>query len=457
MTSVIPKFVDAKDLCQYISPLGNTFALVQNPPFVFPPYEAYPLGAARTCLDDGLEAVVMDMDGTTTTTEALCIESLATMVSCMTGKGKSGACEVLNPDRDYPNIIGNSTTLHVEYLVNRYKDQIQPMAVCEHFIRAAAWNMCCGIDPRRGTEARTSLITQGLSDLLAFPDFNELCDKLGTQTAEETTSAFRSLAPLWLSRLKMENTPNLTRIGIEIYYQHYHELLANMNASVQRVADGRPRLIEPMPGIGIALALLKGWLGESAAPLGERVASLLQKSYASKRQEIGMGMPHLGELGAYFKRNPVKLALVTSSIATEANFVLGEVFRVIVDEIGDWEIPAEMRERIQLGFSDPMRFYDAFITASDSSEIRLKPHRDLYSIALNTLGVPPERFHRVAGFEDSESGVIAIRAAGIPLSCALPFTMTAKHGFEAATWICPGGMPEVMVLRHFFLPESLLA
>jgi beta-phosphoglucomutase-like phosphatase (HAD superfamily) len=120
-------------------------------------------------------------------------------------------------------------------------------------------------------------------------------------------------------------------------------------------------------------------------------------------------------------------------------------------------VSPELRGQIQQRFSDPARFYDAFVTASDSSEIRLKPHRDLYSIALHTLGVPPERFHRVAGFEDSESGVIAIRAAGIPLCCALPFAMTAKHGFEAATWICPGGMPEVMVVRNFFLPVSFLS
>ena len=102
-------------------------------------------------------------------------------------------------------------------------------------------------------------------------------------------------------------------------------------------------------------------------------------------------------------------------------------------------------------FADPLVFYDAVITATDSSEIRLKPHRDLYSIALHELGVYPEDFDRVAGFEDSESGTIAIRAAGIGLSCALPFAMTRGHHFQAATQVCPGGLPQVMLEKGLFL------
>ncbi|HOC67165.1 MAG: hypothetical protein BWX80_01756 [Candidatus Hydrogenedentes bacterium ADurb.Bin101] len=457
MTGDIPKFVDARGVCQYIPPLGNSFALVQNPPYVFPPYEAYPLAPPHTCLDEGLEAAVMDMDGTTTTTEALCIESLATMVSCMTGNGREGAADALSPDQDYPHIIGNSTTRHVEYLVTRYRDRILPQAVCEHLIRAAAWNMTCGIDPRRAEEARTTLITQGISAPEDSPEFLELCEALSTQPEGEPLSKCRSLAAVWLPCVKMDNVSDLTRIGIEIYYQHYHELLANMGNTRPAVRKGAQPLIEPMPGIGIALALLKGWLGEDAGRLADRIVALLPDTLKADRATVEAGKRRMGPLGAYFKRYPVKLALVTSSIATEAKLVLREVFRVIASQIEEWEVSPELRGQIQQRFSDPARFYDAFVTASDSSEIRLKPHRDLYSIALHTLGVPPERFHRVAGFEDSESGVIAIRAAGIPLCCALPFAMTAKHGFEAATWICPGGMPEVMVVRNFFLPVSFLS
>lgn len=456
MTGNIPKFVDDAAVCGYICPLGGTFALVKNPPYVFPPYEAYPLSAPRTTLDDGLEAAVMDMDGTTTTTEALCIESLATMVSCMTGAEKAGAQYALRPEQDYPHIIGNSTTRHVEYLVTRYREALRPEAVCKHFIRAAAWNMCCGIDPRRACEARTTLTTQGLAEISDAPEFRKLCDRMADSPAAELEPLLQSLATAFLPRLLLNDIAALTRIGIEIYYQHYHELLANMGKKGHDVAAPGHRLIEPMPGIGIALALLKGWLGAEAALLAEHVAALLPPALRTDQTAVMSGMERLGALGAYFQAHPVKLALVTSSIATEANLVLGEVFRVLTSEAADWEIPAPLREMAQQGFADPATFYDACITASDSSEIRLKPHRDLYSIALHTLGVPPERFHRVAGFEDSESGTIAIRAAGIPLCCALPFAMTEKHGFEAATQVCPGGMPEVMLLKHFFLPETVL-
>jgi hypothetical protein len=40
--------------------------------------------------------------------------------------------------------------------------------------------------------------------------------------------------------------------------------------------------------------------------------------------------------------------------------------------------------------------------------------------------------------------------------CALPFHMTAGHRFEAATRVCPGGLPEVMLKHGLFLKESLL-
>lgn len=454
MVAEIPKFVDDEALCRYIRPLGATFALVKNPPYVFPPYEAYPLATPRTSLEDGLEAAVMDMDGTTTTTEALCIESLATMTACMTGMGKAGAANALQPEQDYPHIIGNSTTRHVEYLITRYQKTIQPEAVCKHFIRATAWNMTCGIDPKRAEEARTTLSIQGLREILTSDAFRELCRRTADSPASALEPLLDSLTNEYLHRLLMDNVSDLTRIGIEIYYQHYHELLANMDKAEEGRQDNR-RLIEPMPGIGIALALLKGWLGEDASRLAERTASLLPETLRSDRAALETGMRRLGALGEHFKGHPVKLALVTSSIATEANLVLREVFRVIVDEIRDWDLPESMRETLSERFADPAAFYDARITASDSSEIRLKPHRDLYSIALHTLGVPPERFHRVAGFEDSESGVIAIRAAGIPLCCALPFAMTARHGFEAATHVCPGGMPEVMLLKQFFLPAQI--
>jgi beta-phosphoglucomutase-like phosphatase (HAD superfamily) len=77
-------------------------------------------------------------------------------------------------------------------------------------------------------------------------------------------------------------------------------------------------------------------------------------------------------------------------------------------------------------------------------------------MAMHEIGLYPEDFGKAVGFEDSESGTIAIRAAGIRVCCALPFHMTAGHHFEAATRVCPGGLPEVMLKHGLFLRESLL-
>lgn len=62
-----------------------------------------------------LKAVMMDMDGSSTDTESVVLESIREMMAYATG----------NPDfrfktEDYPNIIGDSTTNHVRYLVGEY-------------------------------------------------------------------------------------------------------------------------------------------------------------------------------------------------------------------------------------------------------------------------------------------------------------------------------------------------
>ena len=116
-------------------------------------------------------------------------------------------------------------------------------------------------------------------------------------------------------------------------------------------------------------------------------------------------------------------------------------------QITDWPVASEIARH----FRSPDDVYDAVITASDSSEIRLKPHRDLYSIALHAVGVAPVDFNKVVGFEDSESGTIAIRAAGVGLCVAVPFSDTAGHDFAAAAHVLPGGLPQAILQHNLFL------
>ena len=128
------------------------------------------------------------------------------------------------------------------------------------------------------------------------------------------------------------------------------------------------------------------------------------------------------------------------------------MFRVLREEAEQWSVPEKNKNEILQGFTSPRTYYDTIITASDSSEIRLKPHRDLYSITLGQLGISRESLHRVAGFEDSESGTIAVRASGIRLCCALPFSETSGHFFKAASYVATGGLPEVILQKNMFLP-----
>ena len=160
---------------------------------------------------------------------------------------------------------------------------------------------------------------------------------------------------------------------------------------------------------------------------------------ASKRRLAG--------LGRCFQDRPLRVGVVTSSIRYEADGVLNEVFAAIRDEIDGWPAAREVRDR----FEHPADYYDAIVTAGDSSEIRLKPHRDLYSIALHRLGVSPGEFDKVVGFEDSESGTVSIRAAGIGRCIGVPFKETSQHDLSYAARVLRGRLAEAVLCHNCFL------
>lgn len=451
--SEIPKYAPAAEAARLISLLGEEFALVQNPSYIFPPFEAYPLAPGHKHLATGLRAAVMDMDGTTTTTEPLCIHSLETMVRRVTGRTRDADWAGLDKEADYPHIIGNSTTKHVEYLLRTYADGIQRDAVVRAYLQAAAWSLVHAVDEGRRIEVRHTLQALGAGALLDDPRLARLGAMSYTGEPEESQVLDVLHAGLE-GQLRLDSLTNLTRAAIDIYYQRYHEILAAIDRgegalAMGGVGEGPP--ICPMPGVGIYLALIKGWLGADAP----HCLALLQAPLSAKGGEAGGdAAQRLRSLGAHFAQHPAKVAIVTSSIAYEAGIVLREVFRLLREEAAQWPISEAVRQHVLEGFASPEVCYDAIITASDVDETRLKPHRDLYSIALHRLGLPPEAFGDVVGFEDSESGTIAIRAAGISVCCAVPFAMTTGHAFHAATQVCPGGLPEVILNHGAFLPEG---
>ncbi len=423
----------------------GTFAEVHNPSYVFPAIEYYPLAPPLKHVNE-LKVALMDMDGTTTTTEVLCIHSLEMMLRKMSGKMSRDDWQGVDHDKDLQHIIGNSTTKHVEYLLIKYKDLICEMHAFESFIQAVAETLKHGQDETRKDEVTQNIRKLGLKGILNDIHSGTGVDKLITKYRKHAGEIAFAM---------------LVNIGIDIYYATYHHILGQLKAgesdAVRKEVSGfsglTGKLIAPMPGIPLMIPLVKGWLGNEAAHFGEQlIEDYQQKTERSVNNEHKpLIIKKLAILGEYFERSPAKVGLVTSSIAYEADIVIREVIKDMADTITNSPLSSVRKEHILHAYEDYHRVYDAFVTASDSSEIRLKPHRDLYSIALHRTGLSPADFDKVLGFEDSQSGTIAIRAAGIGCCIAVPFAQTASHNLEAATHILPGGIPEAIIDHSLFI------
>jgi len=464
----IPKFLNIRESKRLFSQIVKKYnvkeiAVVKNPEYIFPPFDFYPLIPKIKGNLPELKGVVKDMDGTTTTTEPLCIHSLEYMIRKITGRMRPEVWSGLDRKKDYPHIIGNSTTRHIEYLINEYSDAIDIEVFKRAFLLSAIWTLAIGRDEGRKREVNATLSTLGLEEMKADPIFVGEISK-GTFNLNKATLTVISLYEKYNRAIDLSSFNNKVRAAIDVYYARYHEILMAIDRgegeklSSELLGVGGRRLIEPMPGVGCFLALIKGWLGEDASAflgqLKEHVKNNAKKKASTT--QLNRAKKILPRLGKFFEQKPAKVAVVTSSIAYEAGIVLSEVFSILAKQVEDWDIPREKRDFISRKFSSPKNVYDAIITASDSSEIRLKPHRDLYSIALNQLGITPLEFKLVAGFEDSESGTIAIRSAGIGLCVAVPFADTADHNLSASVHILKGGLPETILLHFCFINPRLL-
>lgn len=428
------KIINSQEASENLLSLSDEFVIIKNPDFIFPGYEVVPL-AKKIFNPENFIAAVMDMDGTTTTTEELCVESLEFMIRKMSGLLSKEQWIGLN-EKDYPNVIGNSTTKHVEYLINTYRSLIKFEETINSFVSSIIWTLRKGRSEQRKNEVK---------DLLKSFDIENAFENFLINLNEEKISNenFKNLANNILNRINLNDTSTLTKIGIEIYYQHYHQYLLNLSSG-QRSSK---KLIEPLPGVAITLSLIKGLLGEEAEKLSDKLIEEYKRKNPQTNLQIDFNEAKnkLKKLGNYFESNPVKTAVVTSSIFYEADIVLTEVIDQIKQEIKDWNISSERKEKIINKFSSYQNFYDAVVTATDAYEFRLKPHRDLYSIALHKLGISKKDFSKVIGFEDSQCGTIAIRAAGIGCCIAVPFPQTSGHDLQAASYILWNGLPEFVL------------
>jgi phosphoglycolate phosphatase-like HAD superfamily hydrolase len=438
---------------------ASEVALVRNPGYIYAPVEFYPLAPKVSGPIPRVAGVVKDMDGTTTTTEPLCLHSLEWMVGRVTDANDDWSG--LDKARDYPHIIGNSTTKHVEYLLETYGANFSPRAALAAWIEAAIWTLSRGRDAGRRAELRTNLTALGMAGLAEEADFLKQCSAKYADAPYETNAVETlaiQLAEKHQGAFRCESINDRVRAAVDIYYMRYHMILANIAAGRGRecarqiLGSADAHLIEPMPGVGAFVAAVKGLLGAELAELAEALAEHMRSHCPDvELPESKTLQADLARLGEKFASQPVPVAVVTSSIAYEAGVVLGEVLGVLRSEVADWPVSEACRERVLARLESSETFYDTVVTASDSSEIRLKPHRDLYSLALHRIGLGQEDYPCVMGFEDSESGVVAIRAAGVGLSVAVPFIDTVGHDLSAAAHILPGGLPQVLIEKNCFL------
>jgi hypothetical protein len=314
----------------------------------------------------------------------------------------------------------------------------------EEFLLAAHWTLTRGMDLIRKKEVEENLAICGLKE--AVRDI-------------ETGITEGGLLEKYTDRLPVSGFNEQVAWGIDIYYQEYHHILKRLSdgesKSVKKLVFGTElstkNLIAPMPGIPVFIPLIKGWLGRDARLLLPDLLGHIPEDELTLFGTLKEMENRLVKLAENFAKRPASLALVTSSVFYEAKIVITELLRVMSEYIAGTQLPESKKSFILQQFSSYGNVYDAFVTATDSSEIRLKPHRDLYSIALRKIGLNPSDFNKVIGFEDSQSGTLAIRAAGVGCCIALPFEGTRNHKLEAAVDIPKWGIPEVLLSKGLYL------
>jgi beta-phosphoglucomutase-like phosphatase (HAD superfamily) len=443
--------------------LGTTeFACVRNIDYVAAPTELYPLAPRVQSPLERIVAFTIDMDGTSTTTEPLALHALEYMVRRFTGRMSPADWPGLDKQRDYPHVIGNSNFRHTEYLVERYRDHLNHQAFRQAFFEALCWTLAGMDDLQRRRTVTQNARNCGLGALLDDAEFQRLVSSK-TVTTEDVAAQVAPFVQRHGKAFRYEHVGELVAAALDIYYLRYHSILRlieqgrGAELSRELLGERKRRLIEPMPGFDVFVPLIKGWLGSKTDGLYELLREALLRTapvghMGAKLDAVRGRLPRLVE---HFRHHPAKLALVTASISYEASASMKEVMTVTAERARGWPMPASERDRIAERLVDAKAVFDGFVNASDACEHRLKPHRDLYSLALHQMSIPKQDYRRCVGLEDTEPGIIALRAAGIGCAVALPNRDTSRQDYSAAALVIKGGLPDLILMHNLLLPESI--
>jgi beta-phosphoglucomutase-like phosphatase (HAD superfamily) len=382
------------------------------------------------------------------------------MVRRFTGRLGRAAWAGLDERRDLPFVIGNSNFRHTEFLLERYGDALDPAALRQAFCEALLWTLASVPDVQRRCDVARSAHLCGLGELLADPEFQRLVR--GGVTADNAGRLVTPLVARWGPAFVCAQPSQRVSAALDVYYMRYHSILqeiergAGQRLSRELLGEQGGRLIEPMPGYSAFVALLKGWLApEDAEALFEPLHDQLQPAASGVRPAgAEPGPARLARLARRFQRSPAKLALVTASSEYEARAVMREVLRVTAEEVQGWPLAAARRGRLLERLASERTVFDGFVNASDAHEARLKPHRDLYSIALFQMSIPRSEYACCMGLEDTEPGIVALRAAGVGCAIALPNRDTHRQDYRAAARVLAGGLPELLLVHNLMLTDE---
>jgi beta-phosphoglucomutase-like phosphatase (HAD superfamily) len=462
----LAEYLDAGQAAEMFRSRGDAtgateFVRVRNIDYVYAPCEIYPLAPRVRLPMARIGSITVDMDGTSTTTEPLALHSLEYMVRRFTGLRSHTDWPGLDAQHDHPHVIGNSNFRHTEFLVRRYRDRLDTTALAQGFFEAVGWTLANMDDPERRRIVQQNAVNCGLGDLLRESKFHRLVDS-GVVSAENVGHLLQPFVGQFGGAFRCDAFGQLVGAALDIYYMRYHSILrqleqgAGARLSQELLGDSGRNLVEPMPGYDVFLPLVRGWLGPESNALYEmlRDSLLSRPDTHHTAAELDRYRHRLGALAEHFRRHPAKVALVTASIAYETHTTMKEVVRVMRQRIEGWPIPASSRDALLDKLSDHRAGFDAFICASDACEHRLKPHPDLYSLALREMGIPKADYAGCVGLEDTEPGIIALRAAGIGAAIALPNHDTSRQDYAAATRIISGGLPELILVHNLLLDEG---
>jgi hypothetical protein len=221
------------------------------------------------------------------------------------------------------------------------------------------------------------------------------------------------------------------------------------------LGPGSSRLVGPCrPWGGCFSRCSGGLLSAHAGAFAGWLAAHLEQAGCLTPPPSGEARALPGGWGGISPRGPPNYALVTSSIAYEAHLVLlARSSGCCALKFPAWPVPQGLRDTLLEAFADPWCFMMPS-SRPPTQRDRLNPTATSTnpSPCTSWAFTTPEDFDRVAGFEDSESGTIAIRAAGIGLSwrAALRDDRGATV-FKPPPRCAPGGLATSDAGKRLFL------